>query len=334
MDINNRRHLHAVAKDRLENSSAAAKIAMIYGGLVVGTTFLTSTVSFLLGHQISNYGGLSNLGMRSILSTFQSLLPILTQLFLLGLGLGFVNGMLRTSRRQFTSPQSLRMGFERFWPLMKVTLLQSGLYLLAMFASFQISSILFTFTPMAHRLTEALNTVMAGSQSVSPAELLSNPGFMAAIAQVQIPLVLLVVTIFLAIALPIFYHYRLVNYIIIDQPGIPALLAMRESRMLMRKNCLSMFKVDFSMWWYYLASILAMVLSNGDLILSLLGVELPFSGTVSYFLFMVIYLLTNFALICFLRPHVEVVYALAYDALKPEPAPASGGAVLGNIFNM
>jgi hypothetical protein len=65
----------------------------------------------------------------------------------------------------------------------------------------------------------------------------------------------------------------------------------------------------------------------------MLGIALPVSEVVSFFGFYVLYLLTSFVILFYLRNRVEVTYALAYAAVKPKEE-SSGGVVLGNIFQM
>ena len=68
-------------------------------------------------------------------------------------------------------------------------------------------------------------------------------------------------------------------------------------------------------------------------LLSLVGVNLPWSGTVSYYLFFVLYLAVQFAVYYFLRNPAEVSYAIAYDSIRPKE-PKTEGVALGNIFQM
>ena len=334
MDFNNRRHMHAVAADRLENAQSVPRIALTYGGIVVLSSFLATTVNFGLGQLTNQYGGLQNMGTRTILSTIRSMLPILMQLLLMALELGFVSTMLRVSRRQFASAQGLRMGFDRFWPLIKVTVLQSCLYLVAVMGSFYLSMQIFMITPLSNPVMEVLSPLLQSSGALNPMTMLEDPNLTGQLTAAMAPLFVLMGIVMLCACLPLFYHYRLVNYIIIDKPSIPALAALGESWRLMKHNCLGMFKLDLSMWWYYLAMAGCMVLCYGDVILSLFGVSLPMSGTVSYFLTLILYLLGSLAVICVLRPRVEITYALAYDSLRPQDPHDPGGAVLGNIFNM
>ena len=56
-----------------------------------------------------------------------------------------------------------------------------------------------------------------------------------------------------------------------------------------------------------------------NLLLPMLGVELPVSETVSFFGFYGLYLAAGFAVSFFLRNRAQVCYALAYDALCLPP---------------
>ena len=98
-------------------------------------------------------------------------------------------------------------------------------------------------------------------------------------------------------------------------------------------NRWNLFRLDLSMWWYYAAMLVSAAIGYGDQLLPDLGVTLPFSDTVSCFLFPGVYLAMTFVIFYFLRNRVEVTYALAYDSLRPRE-PENKGAVLGNIFQM
>ena len=74
-----------------------------------------------------------------------------------------------------------------------------------------------------------------------------------------------------------------------------------------------------------------MLLCYGDVLLPMAGVSLPWSDTVSYYLFYVLYLAAQFAVYYFLRNPAETAYAIAYDAIRPKEG-QTGGAVLGSIF--
>ena len=68
------------------------------------------------------------------------------------------------------------------------------------------------------------------------------------------------------------------------------------------------------------------------MLLPMIGVHLPMSNTVSYYLFFALYLAAQFAVYYFLRNPAETAYGIAYDAIRPREN-QSGGVALGNIFS-
>ena len=129
------------------------------------------------------------------------------------------------------------------------------------------------------------------------------------------------------------YRFRLVDYLLIDQPQLGALSALRTSRQKMKGHIKELFKLDISFWWYYLLRALSAGLIYLDMVLAILGVQLPLSPTASFFGVILAYLGSDFALNYFFLNRVEMAYALFYDILNPQQPPQEG-AVLGNIFQM
>ena len=77
MEFRNRAALKQAARDSLLASKGDPKrIILIHTLVSLGVTFLLGAISFALEHQISNTGGLSGLGLRSVLSTAQAVLQI------------------------------------------------------------------------------------------------------------------------------------------------------------------------------------------------------------------------------------------------------------------
>ena len=332
MDLQNRKELKETARQRLTGAQDAVKIALIYASIIVGASLLVNGVRFFLDSQISQFGGLRNMGLRSVLSTIQTMMPIVLQFLLMALALGFTGSMLRIGRGQYASPMSMKIGFDRFWVLLRATLLQGGLYALALLAAYIISMQVFFLTPMSRGLISAMAPMLKDTTG-DVMELLANPAVLDQMMTAMIPLYLLMGAIFLAVAAPIHYRYILVKYLIIDEPGNGALAMMRESRMLMRRKAMSFFKLDLSLWVYYAANIVAMLVCYGVSILSLCGVALPGNVMALSLICFAVYLVLTFLITLFLQPHMEVTHALAYECLKPRQQ-ASGGAVLGNIFDL
>jgi hypothetical protein len=86
----------------------------------------------------------------------------------------------------------------------------------------------------------------------------------------------------------------------------------------MRRNRFALFRLDLNFWWYYLLQVLVLAVCYGDMLLPLVGITLPWSDTVSYFVFLSLSLALQFAVYYFFLNPVAVTYATAYEALLPK----------------
>ena len=80
--------LKAESRRGLDQSVHQQNIALVYSAGLVGSAVLVLIMDYFLSEMISGTGGLGNLGTRTILSTLQSMLPILQMLVLLGWNAG------------------------------------------------------------------------------------------------------------------------------------------------------------------------------------------------------------------------------------------------------
>lgn len=332
MNIRNTRELKKFADERLSNVRDLKRIIWIYAGVSIGLTALVTIVNYLLGLQIDQLGGLRNMSTRKILSTIQSVLPIAQTMVSICVNVGFLAAMLRVARGQYVSPNTLRLGFDRFWVLIRWTALQVLLYAAVVMLGVYIGIMIYMISPLSNDAV-ALLTPYLSETSLLNSEVVLDDAAYALFSQMLIPAYLLCGVVVCILGLPMLYSYRMVNYVIIDHPGMGAMAALQESKRMMRGNRLQLFKLDVSLWWYYGAMVLASVICYGDMILPLLGVTLPWSEDVSYFVFYGLYLIATLGIYCTMSSRVETVYALAYDSLKPEEKKDSS-VVLGNIFEM
>ena len=330
MDI---RTLKDTAARQLETARDMKKNVLIYAGITVGLSALVTVVNYLAGNGISQTSGLSNMGMRAVLSTLQSVLPILQSVLLMVVELGYVNAALRTARGQYASPWSLKMGADRFFPLIRVTLVQGLIYALAGMASFYLAIQVYLITPLSEEALQILTPLMSQTTILSNGVLELDMQTAWLLAEAMIPLFILFAVICAAFCIPLMYLFRMTNYILIDNPALGGWAVLRESRKIMRKRCLELFKLDLSFWWYYLLLVGAGFLCYGDTVLAWLGISLPLSAEVSFFLFYVLFLIVTVVIYYFFRNQVEVTYALFYDRNRPVQK-QDNSVVLGNIFQM
>lgn len=332
MNIPSAKYLKVKAANRLESGKDPQKVVLVYSTIVALSALAVNVVQFILDNQISKTGGLQNIGTRSVLSTLNAVLPLVQTVVLMCLALGYTAAMLRIARRQYASEKTLKAGFERFWVLLRTRLLLMLIYFAIAFGLSYLAMILFLVTPFSSGLTDLILSLSA-SGAITPEALLNDEALLLALYDALIPMMVIYLVLLIPIIWAVSYRYRLVNYFLIDQPKLGAFGALRESKQKMKGNIKCLFKIDLSYWWYYLLRMLSASLVYVDLILMILGIQLPLSGTMQYFAVVIVYLASDFALNYFFLNRVETTYALFYDTLNPQQPPQEG-AVLGNIFQM
>ena len=332
MSIPSSKYLKVKAANRLESGKDPKKVVLVYSAIVALSALAVNVVQFILDSQISKTGGLQNIGTRSALSTLSSVLPLVQTLVLMCLGLGYTAAVLRLVRRQYASEKTLKAGFERFWLLLRTRLLQALIYGGIAFLLSYVAMAIFMLSPFSSRLSSlALSLSAAGA--ITPEALLNNTALLASANEALMPMMVIYCILLVIVIWAVSYRFRLVDYLLIDQPQLGALSALRTSRQKMKGHIKELFKLDISFWWYYLLRTLSAGLIYLDMVLAILGVQLPLSPTASFFGVILAYLGSDFALNYFFLNRVEMAYALFYDILNPQQPPQEG-AVLGNIFQM
>lgn len=316
MDI---RSIRSRAADHLAAAPGQPRrVAAAYAGAACLLSIGISLVTYLLDTRISSTGGLSSLGTRAMLSTMQSVLPLLQALIMLCLTMGYRIAVLRMARRQETSPAELTQGFHLFGPALRMALLEALLYIAVGIVAIQLGSIFFLMLPSSAKFYSAMQSTL-NTTSILSGEPVIDEALLYQMADAIRPMMLIVLGLFVLLALPIVYRYRLADYVLADEPRRGALYAMRSSRQMLRGNVIRLFRLDLSFWWYYLAEALIGVLAYGDLLLATAGVAIPWSNTVSFYLFYGVSLIAQFVLYFYALNRVSVTYAETYEALRPRP---------------
>lgn len=320
------------AREKVASCKLEKKIILFYAGSLCAISVIFMLADLLLSYMTPQAGGLSTMGMRSFLSSLSSILPILNFLLSMCLGFGYLGGMVRVSRGQYASPNALRTGFERFWPLLRLTLLKSLMLFGCTICASYLSAILFTMSPFSDRFLELVTPMVSGGSLLNEGTLVLEEGAAEAILSASIPMMVMFLIVMALLVVPLFYRLRLTDYVLFDHPEAGAMYAIRESKRMMRNNRLAFFKLDLSLWWFYLALAACTAISYGVSLLALVGIQFSGSSDSPYVFFFLLSCAADFAVSYGLRNQVAVTYALAYNSLKPQE-PATG-AVLGNIFQM
>ena len=323
MSIPSAKYLKKKASNRLQSGNDPKKVVLVYAGIVALSSLVVTVVQDLLDSQISQTGGIQNIGTRSMLTTADTVLTIAQLLLVMCLTLGYTGSMLRIARGQYASPNSLKAGGERIWVLLRTRLLQMLIMTAAAFALCFLVINVCLLTPLSNRVIAVMGTVSAE-------ELLSNGLALMGLYSAMLPIIL----IYLVALVPLLWYfsctYRMVDYLLIDRPQLGAFGVLRESRRMMQGNMKMMLRVDLSFWWYYLLQALVSMLIYLNMVLAPFAIGLP--PAVLYWGTVVLYLAADFALRYFFSNKVAVTYALFYDSLCPKQE--QSGAVLGNIFQM
>lgn len=323
MSIPSAKYLKKKASNRLQSGNDPKKVVLVYAGIVALSSLVVTVVQDLLDSQISQTGGIQNIGTRSMLTTADTVLTIAQLLLVMCLTLGYTGSMLRIARGQYASPNSLKAGGERIWVLLRTRLLQMLIMTAAAFALCFLVINVCLLTPLSNRVIAVMGTVSAEV-------LLSDDLALISLYSAMLPIML----IYLVVLVPLLWYfsctYRMVDYLLIDRPQLGAFGVLRESRRMMQGNMKMMLRVDLSFWWYYLLQALVSVLIYLNMVLALFAIGLP--PEVLYWGTVVLYLAADFALRYFFNNKVAVTYALFYDSLCPKQE--QSGAVLGNIFQM
>jgi len=325
--------VHAIKADAdraLRRARDPQKVILGYAGITVLLSALLTVANALLSNRIEGTGGLANLGIRSVLSTVQSVLPMLQSIVLLCLEFGYFHAILRLSRGQYADHTDLKVGFRRFGAILRLNIWQGFLVLSVSMLLFYLSMQIFILTPLADPLLELLTPLV--TEAGADAAALMDESTMNQAVRLMLPMLIIYGIVCCLVLIPIAYRFRMATFVLLDDPRGRAFAALKTSVRLMKHNSFRLFKLDLSFWWYYGLMALAACVSYGDAILPMLGVTLPFNDTVGFYLFFFLYLAMLFAIYYFLRNGVEIAYAKAYDSLWDKPA--DDGVVLGNIFDM
>lgn len=318
-----RQHARAV----LANAPAQRRMIGIYTLVTVGLSLALTLGDYILSEMISGTGGLGNLGTRTILSTFQSMLPIVQMLILLGWNAGYSMAVLKISREEYADANTLKSGFSLFFPMLRTMLLEGAIYFALCMLSFWVSFQIYMFTPWAMDLMEIMEPMLPSI--LSTAEPVIDEALLLPMMQAMAPMLLIFAGIYFLLAVPMGYRLRMRVFCLIDNPGAGAIRAIATSRRIMRRNCFQLFKLDLSFWWYHGL----MALATGIQMLPLTDL-IPLDFDLVFYLCYGAYLALISLVYVFLRNRVEVAYAAAYETLREKPKEPQNQVVLGNIFDM
>lgn len=291
------------------------RLVLIHTAVSLGASLVVGLLNLLFSHLIAGTGGLSGMGMRSMLQTAQAMLELAVNIALPFWNISLIRATLCWARGELAEPPTLLEGFRRFRSVLGIKLLTGLIFLGLCMAVSYIGTMLFMFTPFAGKLIEALDPIMQDAGILNP-ELLLSDKVMAQISSAAVPLMIFLGLLFAALAIPVWYRIRFADFAVMD--GGRALPSLLYSFRITGKKAMAIFKIDLQLWWFYVLQGLSVAACYGDSILAALGVSLPMSGEAAYVLFYAVGIVLQGLLLWWYQAQVSTVYALAYETLCAE----------------
>jgi len=307
--------LHNNAKDRLSQiPDSPNRLILLHTAVALGATLLMTVLNYLFNQQISNTGGLSGIGLRSMLSTAQSTVELLVLILLPFWEIGIISVALGWSKGKNARFSDLLQGFRSFRPVLGFRILLTILLVALAIALFYLSTSIFTMTPLAKPLSDLLVPILEKAETQAQMQEMLTPEVIQQAFRMMIPLFIGYGVICLAILIPLLYRLRFAEFALME--GFSGRQAMAFSFRITKGNCWQIAKVDLHFWWFYLLQVLSLTVCYADVILTAAGVMLPIHPDLQFFLFYILGMLCQLALLWRYQAERITAFSLAYDVCK------------------
>lgn len=288
------------------------KLAFLHTGAALLFSLVMTALNLLLSQYIEKTTGLGGIGTRSVLQAIQSVLSLLSAVLLPFWQMGFVFACIRYARQEQVAPTMLWEGFRRFGKFLRLSILQTLIYIAASFACLYAAGMLFSFTPFVGKLYTVMEPIL--QQGITE-EMLADPALTMQIVQAALPLYILAGVLLAVVTIFLFYRMRMAQFAIMDDaPNARAAIAM--SFRMMRKNGFSLFRADMRFLWFYILKVLIAVVAYGDLLLGFAGITLPVNSSILFLGFYVLHALLELWLNWQCGAYIQTTYAHCYQILK------------------
>ena len=225
MNIRQRRAIHARARTALSGAPDHRKIVLFYCAIICSLSLAGTVLSAVLSQRIAGTGGLGNIGLRSVLSTGQSVLPIINLIVTACLNLGYHTAILSIIRGYDANFHTLLSGFRHFGVILRSMLLRGLVYFGVIMVAMYISSAIFLATPWSEPFLEIMEPYMS-ALTVMDTTLVLDDAALTAATDAMLPMVWIMLAVGLVLIVPIYYRFRMVDYSLADDPRLGAILSL------------------------------------------------------------------------------------------------------------
>lgn len=303
------KQLHTCARQQLRQAATPyKKVVLLHTAIALGGSLLIMALNYYLSHWISDTGGLAGMGLRSVLTTVQSVLELGMFWTLPFWEMGLLFCALRWAKGEDAGYGDLLQGFRRFGAVFSLQLLRGGLFFALGIALFYVCFSIFVMTPFGVPLMEFLEPIVAAVPNLSPADALMSPEQMMTMMELMVPLFIFFSAVYIVLAAVIFYRLRFAEFAVLEGSG--AVRAMLSSVRITGGRALQVVKLDLYFWWFYLLQIVAVAVSYADILL-------PVSINMgTFFLLSIVSALCQGVLLWQCRADVVTTLAVAYRDLS------------------
>lgn len=302
----NRRLKNDARESILRAACDPGRLVVFHTAVTLVLSLLALVIDFVLERQIGNTGGLSGVGSRSVLKTVQTVLLQAQAIALPFWQVGWLFATVKIARGEPADKLDLLEGFRQFSGFLRLTILKGLIFMGLAFGGAYVASFLVLMSP----LSDSMMTIL--DSNITEAEMIAQ------MEPLMVPMAVLSGILVLAICIPFFYRFRMAEYILLDNPKMHARAALRGSRALMRGNMWKLMRLDLSFWWFWLMALVVSALGQIDILLPLMGIALPWTTEVSYFVACLLAAVAQLVLYYFYKAQLDVTYAHAYLALLPK----------------
>lgn len=280
------------------------QLVRTHSAITVGGWLVLFLLSFFVSF-ISPEGGLSNLGMQSMIFTAQIIL-ILTGLFLIPFwetGLSWIAMDFVRGRRSI--PGDLNEGFRCTKPILGSMVFQGIQYVIGYFLCSSAATVVLTLLPFSQAFYQDAEFLLQNPDTPLKGRML----IVATVYGIVFFSLLLCFLVFISL------QYRMSRRVILDNEDLTGIKASAESRKLLKRRKKKLLALDLSFWWFYIPELLGILLPAAAILIS--GLELSLSPTANIMLWasaafgLVLRLIIHFIA----KPKVAASYALFYEQL-------------------
>lgn len=305
---------------RQTSDRASYKEILIHTLVSLAAALLIIGVDYVLTQQIGHTGGLSGMGTRSVLETVRTVLQYANLLLVPFWEMGIFYWAIRRARGQQTAVGDFLEGLRRFAPVFRLKLIQTVVFGAIYMFCVIISSVVFTLSPLGWPL---IQFVMNNIEDPTAMAMMADEALMAQMLQMMWPVFIILALMLIPAMVPLYYRFRMAEYVIMDKPHTGAIYSLIRSFQLTKGQFVSLLKTDLSYWWFWGLQFLSAAFLYLDLLLPALGITALDLQTQSILCYAASYTVQFVSLVLF-RGRIETAYALIYNARNatvPAPKP-------------